>query len=75
MDNGKAQMTELELTKLENFALKDAGLRQALQANLTARTQYIQQMETAHPGYQWNEQSGTLIPTAPQEPLPDPAQA
>jgi hypothetical protein len=65
MINGNATLNELELTKLENFALKHAGLQQALQANLTARSRYIEQIEDAHPGYHFSEQSGQLVPDEP----------
>jgi hypothetical protein len=72
MINGNSTLTELELTKLENFALRDSGLRQALQANLAARSQYIAQIEAAHPGYLFSEQTGQLvgdgIATAPPPP-------
>jgi hypothetical protein len=54
------QLTELELTKLENFALKHTGLQQAIRENLAARTQYIQQITAAHPGYTFSEQTGQL---------------
>lgn len=63
------QLTELERVKLENFALKHTALQQQVQANLIARAGFIQQIEAAHPGYRWNDQSGlvkegpTAIPT------------
>jgi hypothetical protein len=67
MTNGT--MTELELTKMENFALKHRGLQQELQANLIARTQYIKQIEAAHPGYLFSEVNGQLVkPTEPENP-------
>ena len=59
MVNGS--LTEVELLRLENFALKHANLQQAIQQNLAARTKYIQGVEAAHPGYQWNEPSGGLV--------------
>jgi hypothetical protein len=60
MENGKAELTELERVKLENFALKHNALQQQLQANLQARLALITQIEAAHPGYQWNEQQGLV---------------
>jgi hypothetical protein len=67
MQNGSATLTELELTKLENFALKHTGLQQAQQANLAARSQYIKQIEAAHPGYSFSEQTGQLVSNGPAE--------
>jgi hypothetical protein len=67
MMNGSATLTELELTKLENYALKHAGLQQAQQANLAERTRYIRQIEAAHPGYSFSEQTGQLVSNGPAE--------
>jgi hypothetical protein len=61
MVNGSATLTELEMTKLENYALRDAGLRQAQQANLAERARYIAKIEAAHPGYSFSEISGQLV--------------
>jgi hypothetical protein len=71
------QLTELELTKLENFSLKHTGLQQAIRENLATRTQYIQQIIAAHPGYTFNEQTGQLAAISspaqtPEEPSPAP---
>lgn len=63
MTNG--ELTELERVKLENFALKHNTLQQQLQMNLAERAAYIRGIETAHPGYQWDEQQGLV--TAPAE--------
>jgi hypothetical protein len=60
MDNGNA-LTELEQTKLENYALKNNLLQQQLTANLAARTTFIRGIEAARPGYRWDEQQG-LVP-------------
>jgi hypothetical protein len=68
MQNGT--LTELEFTKLENYALRDAGLRQAQQANLAERARYIARIEAAHPGYSFSEQAGQLVSNGPAEPLP-----
>jgi hypothetical protein len=59
--NGIATLTELEITKLENFALKHAGLQQAIQNNLAARTKYIEKIEAERPGYFFSEQTGQLV--------------
>jgi hypothetical protein len=71
------QLTELELTKLENFSLKHTGLQQAIRENLAMRTQYIQQIIAAHPGYTFSEQTGQLVSNGPaqtqEEPEPSPA--
>jgi hypothetical protein len=75
MINGNATLTELEITKLENFALKHAGLQQALQANLTARSRYIEQIEAAHPGYHFSEQTGQLTRDDPPPNQPPGPQA
>jgi hypothetical protein len=72
MINGNSTLTELEITKLENFALKHAGLQQAIQANLTARTKYIEQIEAAHPGYYFSEQTGQLVGNETANQSPDP---
>ena len=72
MINGNGQLSELELTKMENFALRNAGLQQAIRENIQARDKYIQQIEAAHPGYRWNENSG-LMPVPPQEAPPQAA--
>jgi hypothetical protein len=70
MQNGSATLTELEITKLENFGLRHSNLEQARQANLTARSQYIRQIEAAHPGYSFSEQTGQLVSNGPaEEPL------
>lgn len=61
MDNGKAELSELERLKMENFALKHSAMQQNLQANLMQRTAFIKEIEAAHPGYVWNEQRG-LVP-------------
>jgi hypothetical protein len=63
-------MTELELAKLENFALKHANMQQAINANLAARNAYIREVEAAHPGYTFSEQTGQLVKAAPPEPQP-----
>jgi hypothetical protein len=70
MKNGAAEkegmLTELERTKLENFPLKHNAMQQQLNANLAERKAYIEKVEAAHPGYQFNEQTGTLVKQAPQ---------
>jgi hypothetical protein len=67
MMNGSATLTELEMTKLENYALRDAGLRQAQQANLAERARYIARIEAAHPGHSFSEQTGQLVSNGPTE--------
>lgn len=63
MNNGKEELTELERVKMENFALKHNALEQQRQANLQARTAFVQQIEAAHPGYKWDEQKGLVAAT------------
>lgn len=60
MNNGHAELTELERVKMENFALKHNAMQQQLQANMAERTNFIRAIEDAHPGYQWNEQEGLV---------------
>jgi hypothetical protein len=55
------ELTELELTKLENFALKHGLMQQQLQRIVADRTVYIKQVEEAHPGYMWDEQKAGLV--------------
>lgn len=75
MENGKAELTELERVKMENFALKHSAMQQQQQANLAARAAYIRQIEAAHPGYRWNEERGLVAdgqkPTATPQPPPN----
>lgn len=59
-------LSELEMTKLENFALKHANLQQAIQSNLTARTNYIAKIEAEHPGCRFSEQTGQLVELTPE---------
>jgi hypothetical protein len=67
MQNGSSTLSELELTKLENFALRHTNLQQAQQANLAERTRYIRQIEAAHPGYSFSEQTGQLVSNGPAD--------
>jgi hypothetical protein len=60
--NGNGQLTDLERTKMENFALKHNLIQQQLQAIVMERANYIQSIETAHPGFKWDEREG-LVPT------------
>lgn len=70
MENGKAiELTELERTKLENFALKHNALQQQSQANLQARAAFIQEIEAAHPGYRWDDQKGLIATAIPPKPV------
>jgi hypothetical protein len=62
----QATLSELEMTKLENFALKHTNLQQAIQANLGARAKYIADIEAAHPGCRFNEQTGQLVELTPE---------
>ena len=54
-------LTEHESTKLENFVLKHENLRMLQQANIDARAKYVQQIEAAHPGCRFSEQTGQLV--------------
>jgi hypothetical protein len=74
MVNGNV-LSELEITKLENFGLKHAAMQQALRENLAARTKYIEQIVAAHPGYRWNEPTGALVPAPTEEPIQPVAEA
>ena len=62
MNNGVAELTELERTKLENYALKHNLVQQQLQRIVDERSAYIRQIEEAHPGYAWDEQKGLVAP-------------
>jgi hypothetical protein len=55
------QMTELEATKLQVFALRHQLLQQQVQANLAERAALIQQIVTEHPGHRWDEATGKLM--------------
>lgn len=57
---GSAELSELEQTKMENFALKHGLLQQQLQRIGADRTAYVKQIEEAHPGYKWDEQKGLV---------------
>lgn len=54
------ELTELERTKLENFALKHNLVQAQLQRIVDERTAYIRQVEEAHPGCKWDEQKGLV---------------
>lgn len=58
--NGHAELTEMERLKMENFALKHSAIQQQLQMNLAERLVFIRAIETAHPGYSWDEQQGLV---------------
>lgn len=58
--NGKVEMTETERLKMENFALRYHVLQQQIQQILAERAAFIQQLEAAHPGSEWNEQQGLI---------------
>lgn len=60
MNNGHAELTELERLKMENFALKHNTMQLQLQAVLAERAAFIRQIEEAHPGYCWEEQRGLV---------------
>jgi hypothetical protein len=62
----QATLTELEMTKLENYALKHSNMQQAIQVNLEARAKYIAQIEAAHPGCRFSEQTGQLVELTPE---------
>lgn len=55
-----AELTELEQMKLENYALKHNMIQQQLQRIIAERTAYIKQVEDAHRGYRWDEQTASL---------------
>lgn len=54
-------LTELERVKLENFALKHNAMQQQVQMNITARLAFIQEIVSAHPGYEWDESRGLVF--------------
>ena len=56
----KEELTELELTKMENFALKHNLVQSQLQRIVDERAAYIKQVEEAHPGCKWDEQKGLV---------------
>ena len=60
MSSSNGTLTELERVKLENFVLRNNALQQQLQANLMARTTYIEEVVAAHPGYEWDEAMGLI---------------
>ena len=53
-------LSELERTKMENFALKHNIMQQQLQQIVAERSAYIKQVEAAHPGCRWDEQRGLV---------------
>ena len=55
------ELTELERTKLENFALKHNLVQAQLQRIVDERAAYIRQVEEAHPGCKWDEQKGLVV--------------
>lgn len=58
---GSGELTELERTKMENFALKHGLVQQQLQRIVAERTAYIREIEEAHPGYTWDEEKASLV--------------
>ena len=57
-------MTEFELLKMENFALKNSVLQANVQANVQQREAFIRQMLADRPGYDWDERLGSLVRVA-----------
>jgi hypothetical protein len=55
------ELTELERTKLENYALKHNLVQQQLQRIVVERTEYVKQIEENHSGYKWDEQTASLV--------------
>lgn len=64
------QLSELERVKLENNTLRIALLQNQLQQTHNERAAFLQQLEAAHPGYEWSEQNGRLIPQETEEQIP-----
>jgi hypothetical protein len=66
MTNGKAEFTEIEQLKLENFALRFNAAQIHLQQIMAERGAYINDILSRHPGYKWVEGEG-LVAEQPKE--------
>jgi Spy/CpxP family protein refolding chaperone len=60
----KAELTELERLRMENIALKYRAMEAQMAALLNDRRAVIEQIESAHAGWKWNDQLGGLAPLA-----------
>lgn len=56
----KAELTEMERLKMENYALKVHMVQQQFQQLQMERAAFIHQLEKNHPGYEWREQEGLV---------------
>ena len=65
MTNGQltTQLTELQRTRLENFALRYTLMQQNITQVQNERAAFIHQLEAEHPGYKWDEQNGLVAST------------
>jgi hypothetical protein len=54
------QLSEVEQLKMELITLRAHYLQQQLQITQNDRTALIKVVEDNHPGYGWDEQTGTL---------------
>lgn len=66
MNNGVAKLTEIEQLKMENFALKHNMLQSQMQMIVAERALFIDQINTNHPGFIWDDAKG-LVAAVPQE--------
>lgn len=66
----QAALTELEATKLELYGTQNVLLRQQEQELKTKFDRLIRQINIDHPGYIFNQQTGTLVAIPAQPPLP-----
>ena len=56
----KADLTELERVKIENYTLRVLYMQQQIEQIKTERANFIHQLEAQHPGCEWDEQRGLV---------------
>jgi hypothetical protein len=56
----KAEISEFERVKMENYALRTVFMQQQLQQIQIERATFVQEMEAAHPGYEWQDPYGLV---------------
>lgn len=66
----RAELTELERVKMENFNLRAVFVQQQMQQIQVERATFIHQLEDSHPGYKWSDAEG-LVRDEAGKPYPE----
>lgn len=56
----KAELTELQRVKIENYNLRAVFMQQQLQQIQVERATFIRQIEDENPGYEWRDPHGLV---------------